>query len=585
MKISKTFLCLGLILILFLLLIIVVLFNANKNMAYADISKPYKIEFDYNYEDGQNLITEESVFKTNELLFDEYNSGEIEFQIYGDKYLSNITYLGKVDYISTKSITIYTNSKFDLHDFEVFDDKDNKVLSSSANSCNLDNLLSNIYYVNYVGITEIVKSETEKRIIKFSAEFELKIDVDSPKFFGTSTSIKGLCTNDNFTVSVIDDDSGVKNFYWRSPTDSAYSLNLSNEKIFTNNKNGIYRFYAIDNVGNRTATNYVYFDNVAPELTVLCEDNKYSDSCTIYSDFSVEVKESGSGLKELKFKSPTVSDWEEYSAGSTIHIEGLGEYEFKATDNAGNKTNITVNVIENTDIHSHNFITTIVKPTCTERGYSLFTCTICDENYIDNYTDPVGHNFNRSFHGATCTEYGETIYTCQICGYEYSENNGAYPTGHNYINLIEKEPTCTQYGQRKVKCETCGDEYTMIISANGHNYEIIETVSNKGITTRNYTCTVCGYSYKQELGDQFEEVTNYIEYLFEQYVPYMWWVLLAAAGIWSIVIGVMIAIAQKNEDKEKARKMLINYVIGLVVIAIIVVACPFLIRGIAALVT
>ena len=92
-------------------------------------------------------------------------------------------------------------------------------------------------------------------------------------------------------------------------------------------------------------------------------------------------------------------------------------------------------------------------------------------------------------------------------------------------------------------------------------------------------------SYKQELGDQYEEVTNYVEYLFEQYEPYMWWVLLASAGVWSIVIGVMIAIAQKNEDKEKARKMLINYVIGLVVIAVIVVACPFLIRGIAALVT
>lgn len=65
----------------------------------------------------------------------------------------------------------------------------------------------------------------------------------------------------------------------------------------------------------------------------------------------------------------------------------------------------------------------------------------------------------------------------------------------------------------------------------------------------------------------------------------MWWVLLASAGVWSIVIGVMIAIAHKNEDKEKARKMLINYVIGLVVIAVIVVACPFLVRGIAALVT
>ena len=65
----------------------------------------------------------------------------------------------------------------------------------------------------------------------------------------------------------------------------------------------------------------------------------------------------------------------------------------------------------------------------------------------------------------------------------------------------------------------------------------------------------------------------------------MWWLLLASAGVWSIVIGVMIVIAQKNEDKEKARKMLINYVIGLVLIAVIVVACPLLIRGIAALVT
>ena len=65
----------------------------------------------------------------------------------------------------------------------------------------------------------------------------------------------------------------------------------------------------------------------------------------------------------------------------------------------------------------------------------------------------------------------------------------------------------------------------------------------------------------------------------------MWWVFLAAAGMWSIALGVMIIIAQKNEDKEKAKKMLVNYAIGLVVIAIILVACPFLMRGIAALIS
>jgi len=56
------------------------------------------------------------------------------------------------------------------------------------------------------------------------------------------------------------------------------------------------------------------------------------------------------------------------------------------------------------------------------------------------------------------------------------------------------------------------------------------------------------------MGDQYGQVSSYVEYLFEQYRPYMWWVLLACAGIWSIVMGVFYGIAQKNEDKEKARK-------------------------------
>ena len=49
-------------------------------------------------------------------------------------------------------------------------------------------------------------------------------------------------------------------------------------------------------------------------------------------------------------------------------------------------------------------------------------------------------------------------------------------------------------------------------------------------------------------------------------------------------MGVFFGIAAKNEDKEKARKMIKNYVIGLVVIAVILVACPYLVRGIAALI-
>lgn len=233
----------------------------------------------------------------------------------------------------------------------------------------------------------------------------------------------------------------------------------------------------------------------------------------------------------------------------------------------------------------HSYVTTTVAKTCAEGGYSLHTCSICGKRYKDNITQPLGHNYTSATRETTCTQGGGTVYTCQICGYEYSDNNGTYPKGHNYTTTIITAPTCTTEGLRRSVCDDCGDSYDTVIAANGHNYVISDVLSENGITTRTYTCTECNHSYKQELGDQYEEVSNYVEYLFEQYSPYMWWVLLASAGVWSIVMGVFFAIAQKNEDKEKAKKMVINYVIGLVVIAIIVVACPYLVRGIAALVT
>ncbi len=65
----------------------------------------------------------------------------------------------------------------------------------------------------------------------------------------------------------------------------------------------------------------------------------------------------------------------------------------------------------------------------------------------------------------------------------------------------------------------------------------------------------------------------------------MIWVFLATTGIWSIVMGIMIITAQKNEEKEKAKKMLVNYFIGLIAIFILLVACPYLIKGIGILIT
>ena len=233
----------------------------------------------------------------------------------------------------------------------------------------------------------------------------------------------------------------------------------------------------------------------------------------------------------------------------------------------------------------HNYVSKAVAATCEEGGYVLHTCSRCGESYEDNRTQPLGHNFVTTEEPSSCTEGSRTVYTCQVCGFEKTEETGDYPTGHDYTSVLLQSATCTEPGERKFVCDVCGEEYTEVIPATGHCYEITDSASSGGVSIRTYTCTVCGDSYSQELGNQYDEVVTYIEYLFETYRPYMVWVFLATAGIWSIVMGVFFAIAQKNDEKEKARKMLVNYFIGLIVIFVIVVACPYLVRGIAALIT
>lgn len=233
----------------------------------------------------------------------------------------------------------------------------------------------------------------------------------------------------------------------------------------------------------------------------------------------------------------------------------------------------------------HSYVSRAVAATCEEGGYTIHTCSRCGDSYTENEIQPLGHNFITEERPASCTEGASIAYICQVCGYKEINDTGTYPTGHDYTSTLIQAATCTTEGKRLFVCDACGYEYTEIVPATGHSYAITDSTSEDGITTRTYTCTSCGDSYTQELGDQYEEVVSYVEYLFEQYQPYMWWVLLATAGIWSIVMGVFYAIAHKNEDRGKTKKMIVNYIVGLVIIFVILVACPYLVSGIAALVT
>lgn len=70
--------------------------------------------------------------------------------------------------------------------------------------------------------------------------------------------------------------------------------------------------------------------------------------------------------------------------------------------------------------HVHKYEETIIPATCTQRGYSIFTCS-CGDSYIDKYTNILGHNWNSGAISVqpTVESGGEKKYTCLRCGIFY----------------------------------------------------------------------------------------------------------------------------------------------------------------------
>lgn len=236
------------------------------------------------------------------------------------------------------------------------------------------------------------------------------------------------------------------------------------------------------------------------------------------------------------------------------------------------------------DALGHNYQTKRVEPTCTEEGYIGQCCARCSDTYKTQSLRATGHDYVETYVEVTCTEEGCVLHTCLTCQYEY-KTNIVSPNGHSLETHVLLASTCDTKGERYYGCTKCSYERIDEIPEKGHNYQLSSEENVDGIIKRTYICSTCTESYEQDMGAQYEKVSNYVDYLFDEYSPYMMWVFLATAGVWSIAMGIAIIIATKNEDKVKAKKMLVNYGIGLIVIFAILVAAPYLVKGIAALVT
>ena len=153
--------------------------------------------------------------------------------------------------------------------------------------------------------------------------------------------------------------------------------------------------------------------------------------------------------------------------------------------------------------HEHSYEAVITAPTCTEGGYTTYTCA-CGDTYVADETKALGHNDGpvvvENEKPSTCTEggYYDAVCYCTVCGVEtYRSHIVVGPDGHFPTVFPGYPATCTEPGLTDGKrCGVCLEwiEPQEEIPALGHTAVVIPghpaTCTEDGLTDGSY-CSVC----------------------------------------------------------------------------------------------
>ena len=220
--------------------------------------------------------------------------------------------------------------------------------------------------------------------------------------------------------------------------------------------------------GAETPVDPVYPELVLGENTLTINDTWNGDTYTFTAaeDGTYNFIVGTNGM--LVVESSNVSDV--YFEGDTYSVECVAgdvlTLIIPVSDSNSNVAVITVEFVAPVCEHT-NTTTTTVDATCTTDGSVTVTCDDCKEVVSTETINATGHSHEAVVTAPTCTEAGYTTYTC-ACGDSYTEN-GAAALGHTEGAAA----TCTT----AQTCTVCG---ATLVAALGHSY------GDDGF------CTVCG---------------------------------------------------------------------------------------------
>lgn len=157
---------------------------------------------------------------------------------------------------------------------------------------------------------------------------------------------------------------------------------------------------------------------------------------------------------------------------------------------------------------AHEYVAAVTAPTCTEGGYTTYTCSLCGDSYISNETEALGHSVvTDPAVDATCEETGLTEGAhCSVCGEILTAQEIVPATGHSWDGgVVTKEATATEEGIKTYTCIVCGDTKTEVIAVK----TLLVPSVTLGVSQNNGKIRLTGSVVDYENSDDYYEVTSH----------------------------------------------------------------------------
>ncbi|MGM9628366.1 MAG: cell wall-binding repeat-containing protein [Faecousia sp.] len=144
--------------------------------------------------------------------------------------------------------------------------------------------------------------------------------------------------------------------------------------------------------------------------------------------------------------------------------------------------------------HEHRYTTVTTDPTCTEQGYTTYTCA-CGDSYKDDYVDALGHDLGNPTYDSSTKAH---TFSCSRCDYTKTEDC-TFDDGKVITEATEDAP-----GEKEYTCSVCGGTYTEEFAYVPPEAVSVTRISGK---TRVDTAMAIADEMKKELGvDTFETI-------------------------------------------------------------------------------